>query len=383
MRLFGNIYLSIVLVISAVIFQKPPGISAQSELLFQVSVNGRNGYINDKGKLLFTLPDQVYQTGRFSEGLALFSINTTDGLGRVGYIDVTGKVIIQPQFVRAEGFSEGLAPVRIDGYAGYIDRQGRIAIKPEFFPSLYNMRFSEGLAAVEALVDTKAGRVHRTGYINKQGEFVIQPQFGGAFPFKEGMALIKNGAKEKYGYIDKSGRIVVPVQFHNAFDFSEGLAMVTVEMDEEKRINKLGFIDKSGNFVVKPIFDDIFIIEGLRDGLLYDITSSEGFSEGMAAVKVNGLWGFIDRSGQIVIRPQFVDAGMFREGLAPVAVQGPRKRAYGFIDRSGRFVIQPQYDGAREFNKGLAQIIVLNSQGEFQKAGYINKTGDFVWKPSQ
>ena len=31
---------------------------------------------------------------------------------------------------------------------------------------------------------------------------------------------------------------------------------------------------------------------------------AKNFSEGYAAVKQNGLWGFIDESGEIVIEPQ-------------------------------------------------------------------------------
>ncbi|EOA6136260.1 WG repeat-containing protein, partial [Campylobacter coli] len=33
------------------------------------------------------------------------------------------------------------------------------------------------------------------------------------------------------------------------------------------------------------------------------------FSEGLAGVELNGKWGFIDKSGKIVIEPKFDDIG--------------------------------------------------------------------------
>lgn len=352
--------------------------------LFQVTVGGKCGFIDDKGRLLFTLPDNVYQTGKFQEGMAVFFVATPDGIGKVGYIDSTGKVVIQPGFTRGERFSEGVAAVQIDNSAGYVNYQGEIVIKLKSWSPLSKMRLSEGLAAVESLVDTKSGPAHRTGYIDKRGEFVIQPQFVQAFPFKEGRAIISDkdsSTRARYGFIDKSGETVIPIQYVRVSDFSEGLAMVMVEQNAG---NKIGYIDKNGNYIIKPIFDDIYILP-MEEAFIYEASSgTEGlFSEGLASVKMNGKWGYIDRTGQFVIRPQFAHAGIFKEGLAPAAIKNGRRPKYGFIDRTGRFVISPQFDGVREFDNGLASVFVFNSRGEFDKAGYIDKSGKYIWKPTK
>jgi hypothetical protein len=52
--------------------------------------------------------------------------------GRAGYINQKGKLIIQPQFETAGEFSEGLAPVRTAGKWGYVNRQGTLTIPPQF-----------------------------------------------------------------------------------------------------------------------------------------------------------------------------------------------------------------------------------------------------------
>jgi hypothetical protein len=53
-------------------------------------------------------------------------------------------------------------------------------------------------------------------------------------------------------------------------------------------------------------------------------------------------WGYIDKSGNVVIQPQFADARFFSEGLACVTPDGKK---YGYIDKTGQFVITPQYEG--------------------------------------
>src|SRR5262245_25237167 len=86
--------------------------------------------------------------------------------GRQGYIDKKGKIVINPQFERAYGFTEGLAPVMLGGRIGYIDTDGKFAVNPQYEDAF---SFYEGLAAVKA-----GGRL---GYIDKEGKTVIEPQF--------------------------------------------------------------------------------------------------------------------------------------------------------------------------------------------------------------
>jgi hypothetical protein len=62
------------------------------------------------------------------------------------------------------------------------------------------------------------------------------------------------------------------------------------------------------------------------------------FGEGLAAIKVGGKWGYIDKGGRIVINPQFDSVGLFSEGLADVGLGG----RHGSIDKTGRYVWNPQ-----------------------------------------
>lgn len=80
----------------------------------------------------------------------------------------------------------------------------------------------------------------------------------------------------------------------------------------------------------------------------------------------NGKTGYINASGEIVIKALFLNGGEFSEGLAPVRMKG----TYGYIGPGGNFVIEPLYDHAEGFSEGFA---VVYRDG---KPFYINKKGE-------
>jgi hypothetical protein len=43
---------------------------------------------------------------------------------------------------------------------------------------------------------------------------------------------------------------------------------------------------------------------------------SDIFRGGLARVKINGRWGFIDKTGKIVIAPRFEETARFNRGIA-------------------------------------------------------------------
>lgn len=61
------------------------------------------------------------------EHIGLFPAKSGD---KWGYIDTTGKFVINPQFDEARLFQEGLAAVEIGGKWGEIDKTGKIVINP-------------------------------------------------------------------------------------------------------------------------------------------------------------------------------------------------------------------------------------------------------------
>src|SRR5262245_1990072 len=92
--------------------------------------------------------------------------------------------------------------------------------------------------------------------------------------------------------------------------------------------------------------------------------ATSSFAANLYPVLVEDNWGFMDKSGTTVIKPQFDRAEPFVNDLAAV-----RLKRWGYVDTSGTIVINPQFDEAGPFREGLA---VFKIGGLF---GYVNPAG--------
>ena len=63
----------------------------------------------------------------FSDGLAIVQVGD-----KYGFIDESGKFVINPQFKFAYSFTQGLARVLVGDMFGFIDKSGKIVINPQF-----------------------------------------------------------------------------------------------------------------------------------------------------------------------------------------------------------------------------------------------------------
>src|ERR1700685_1469279 len=252
----------------------------------------------------------------------LFPIYTRQARSRtrykVGYIDSSGEVIVNPTFDEGSEFYEGLASVKVGRQWGFIDSSGRFVIPP----SLSGWgKFHDGLATIPT------GRKNLSAAIDQAGNVVIPPKYPYVGRFRDGLALFRNGPGDettRFGFIDRSGTEVIPAVFHRAKSFSEGMAAV--------RVGRLwGYIWTNGVFTITPRFDAI------RNGpKRSERTQIGGFCEGLAVAWGGNGYGFIDKAGNFVTRSDFEEAEDFREGRARVK-SAPRKR-FGYIDRFGSVV---------------------------------------------
>ena len=87
------------------------------------------------------------------------------------------------------------------------------------------------------------------------------------------------------------------------------------------------------------------------------------FSEGLAAVRLNGKYGFIDKTGAVIIPIQYDNVYSFIEGLSNVRL----KDKWGFIDKTGKVVIPIQYDFVWNFFEGLAKVLLDGKGGSLTR----------------
>ena len=135
-----------------------------------------------------------------------------------------------------------------------------------------------------------------------------------------------------------------PTNLEECKMFKEGLAAV-------KKNGKWGFIDKTGKIV--------FPIE-------YDWVRS--FSEGLAAVEKNRKWGFVDKTGKVVVPMEYDEVWDLREGLVTVMKWG----MWGFVDNTGKVIVPVEYDSVKFFSEGLATV---EKDGKW---GFVDTTGKIV-----
>ena len=103
--------------------------------------------------------------------------------------------------------------------------------------------------------------------------------------------------------------------------------------------------------------------------LEYD--SAGCFSEGLAAVGLDGKYGYINTQGVEVIPCKYDSAGCFSEGLAPIKLD----YKWGFINTKGEEVIPCKYDFAISFSEGMTAVHEGN-YWETGKWGFIDKNGN-------
>jgi hypothetical protein len=159
-----------------------------------------------------------------------------------GLINTNRKIIIEPIYDEISGyFINGFMRVRNNGKAGIMNENGEIVIPIEYDNVLdyKNGMFTAEKSNKWGIIDTENkiiipfeyGRIRHfendlalitnkgTGYINKESEIVIEPQysFNLSGDFFNGIALVKKD--NKYGYINKNNKIVIPIIYDNALPF--------------------------------------------------------------------------------------------------------------------------------------------------------------------
>lgn len=282
--------------------------------------------------------------------------------------------------------SDVFTPVELipfeSGYTrGYMNWDGEVVINPQF--SEANL-FYDFIALVRTTEDSD----RRYGYIDTKGNYLIQPEFTQATNFNDGIAVTVRRNEFPKG-IDRKGKVLFELkQAKTVKEFREGFAAFSVEIEKGKTL--WGFIDKKGKTVIEPQFSEVSF-----------------FSEGKCAVSNNNdKWGYINTKGEFIVNPRFTDAQPFVDGKA--VIREDRKRGvidekgkyllnpqfktiipdgdlylvesvsgyYGWTDKKGVFIINPQFDKANVF--GGNKLAPVSNGYQW---GYINKKGQFEINP--
>jgi len=274
-----------------------------------------------------------------SEDLYPASSSTIDG--KWGYIDNTGKFIIEPTFLSAQNFQgNGLALVGTDKGFGLIDKSGKYIVEPVYD---YISGFSEGFAI--AYSGPSSYKV-----LNEKGHVIFEIDSGYIYNFSDGLAAFTrtdSSGNMLYGFIDTQGNVVIEPRYLYVNPFKDGKALVQLEQEKYALINKKGEVINTFNY---------YSVGNLSEGLM-------SFRDG-----IDGKFGYIDEAGKVVIKPQFLEAGEFKDGIAVVnASEDYIKNKYGVIDKNGKYIIEAKYNSVERLGeKMLAVGIALDEDMHFK-----------------
>lgn len=135
-----------------------------------------------------------------------------------------------------------------------------------------------------------------------------------------------------------------------AEDFQEGLARV-------EKGGKYGYIDKTGALVIPCEFDN-----------------AGAFHEGLAVVHRDGKRGVIDKDGNLLFATDYSIWNWFINGMARIADWSSGKLRFGWIDKNGKIVSPCIWTRTYVFSEGLAAV----TAGGKSSWGYIDKCGEIV-----
>lgn len=148
----------------------------------------------------------------------------------------------------------------------------------------------------------------------------------------------------KYGIVNSEGKHIQPICFDelrkDEADFSsKELPDMSSARDLHVRIgDKWGVLTADGEQLAEVKFDSVGV-----------------FHDGLAVVKAAERYGYIDRSGAIVIPIQWMAAYDFSEGLAALRVD---KKHFQFINTVGTVVIKSKkYDSVGRFRNGICRVV--------------------------
>ena len=318
------------------------------------------------------------------------------------YYDLSGRPVETTfdQNTADFAFSCGLGMIERDGKYGYIDAEGNLVIDC-IYDNAYT--FAEGLAVVEK--DGKDLLIDASGktFLN-----LSEHQLA-AYGFSEGLCAVSSKADESWGltgYIDKNGELVVPMRYMSVFDFRNGIVVVQEYYDGK---GCTGAVDENGNIIIPCEYDVVedYSFDGKyiiakdetrsdiyrRDGTLlqsfpksqYDSVRADE-TDDLIFVGNHRVYGCLDMDGHEVI--PMIYTALFESGIDGVLMAKlPLYRSptgttvWGTITLDDKMEFVPWPDGVIYEKYDFSEGVTVAEQQSTGKYGYVDQSGVWVIPP--
>lgn len=280
-----------------------------------------------------------------------YGSNAVSG-GKVGYIDLKGKTVIENGRYEQIGWQGSGAfeywphdEIKVNDKYGVINNKGVVVIEPIY----EEVKLDCPLRFARVKFNKKYGIIDFDGNIKVPINYT---EIVG--PFADGFVFAKNDNGTVL--INKSGQIVkkLPAKFLGKCD--DGVCLLY-----DYDLKKIAISDTMGNAITGFVFDKISSFEKNDLAMFTDIQ--------------NKKVGFINRKGEIIIPAKYDMEKYGSSDLSDGLIAVKKKDKFGFIDYKGNEVIDFKFDKASDFEKEHSVVKINN------KFGLINKKGEYIIEP--
>lgn len=256
--------------------------------------------------------------------------------------------------------------IKKNGLYGIIDLNGNEIINPEYIEITYDKR---GYYIVSKRIDDEA---IKQGLINKHGETVFEPQFDIITIINKELFRVCKNKKLRYKWSLFNNKD----QISNVFE--EMGTSVKKGLISVAKYGKSGVIDRNGSIIIHS--DDKKTIE-----LPEKFSWGEDFSNGIAAVWINGNKNYVDsdfdlvinNNGQAVKIMADVDYIISGELESNDAIIFSYKNKKGLLSKDGGLLVDAKYDSLDYLNENL-YIASINDDNKNTLYGIISTDGKQV-----
>lgn len=330
--------------------------------MFSVEKNEIWNVFDETGKQAFDIDfDFVMMSDNYILG--------ADTNGKYGIWNLEGEEIIPCQYDGIYSVNSGLVNMQIDGKHGVINMENDLII-----PALYD-EISIHAKNIIVKKDDRYGAFSYDGTVKLPLEYEDIRLI--AWSSKTGEEYYKVKLNGLYGVYDENWNPVVPVEYTVLDNYLEYES--TLRAKDEDGLWSLW--DKNGNLLISNAdwisgvgTNGLVTVECNYNGeygfhiydaggnhkyfLDYDNVSM--FDEGLAMVKKDGMYGFINTKGEQVADCMYEDYDYFgRDGVTSVMLNGK----WGYIDEAGNELTEFIYSEAGEMTNGRAAV----AKGENKK----------------
>ncbi len=369
-------HLSIAVVLSLIVFTLSAcfaGSSAQPQHTPHPTV--QYGYMDETGKIVIEPQfetdalninyESYSRAPLFHNGLAWVLVNYGTTTQKYGFIDLSGTLAIPAVYDVAYSFVQGTAWVCYEGKWGVIDTEGNWVTEPK-----YDVAKNCLDTLVPVCIEEK------WGFADRKGKLVIEPRFAGVLPFFEDCAMVATEVSAHnsdiyhfWGTIDRTGAWVTPPQYYNLFEYYPDEQGWYIAVKDNTQFPLGAYINHRGERMTDYDFqvgggstfqdDRAFVFTGYRD---------------------NPRDYCIDREGQVVYeysRDDYIHP--YSNGLARMGSTG---NYTGYCDKDGNLAFEVEADWMDDFSEGLAHVNYGPSvEGVQDRHGFIDTSGQIALEP--